>query len=188
MAEFALSPTGFNAHLGPGRSPWNPDHPSGGSSSGSGAAVGARLVAGALGSDTGGSIRHPAAMCGVTGLKPSHGLVSLHGVMPLAPNLDVVGPLARSARDAARLLSVVGGPDIRDGSTASAPRRDYEQGLTGNLAGLTIAAPRAFYRDGTSSEIERLLDESLAVLREAGLGWSRRAPRTWLSSTPSCNS
>ncbi len=97
LAEFALSPTGFNGHLGHARNPWSLDHCPGGSSSGSAAVVAARLVPAALGSDTGGSIRHPAAMCGVTGLKPTHGLVPLHGTVPLAPSLDCVGPLARSA-------------------------------------------------------------------------------------------
>jgi len=168
MAEFALSPTGFNAHYGHGRSPWNPDYCSGGSSSGSGAAVAARLVAGALGSDTGGSIRHPAAMCGIVGIKPTHGLVSLHGVMPLSPTLDCAGPLARSARDVARLLTVIAGPDPRDGATASAPRRDYESGLNGDLRGVRIAVPQPYYREAATEEIGRLLDESLAVLRDAG--------------------
>jgi aspartyl-tRNA(Asn)/glutamyl-tRNA(Gln) amidotransferase subunit A len=168
MAEFALSPTGYNGHVGHGRNPWHVDHCSGGSSSGSGAAVAARLIFAALGSDTGGSIRHPAAMCGVTGVKPTHGLVSLHGVMPLAPSLDTVGPLARSARDAARVLTVIAGPDPHDGITATAPRRDYEASLTGEVAGLRIAVPRAYYHSAATDEIIRLLDDSVAVLREAG--------------------
>jgi aspartyl-tRNA(Asn)/glutamyl-tRNA(Gln) amidotransferase subunit A len=168
MAEFALSPTGHNGHVGHGRNPWHVDHCSGGSSSGSGAAVAARLIFAALGSDTGGSIRHPAAMCGVTGVKPTHGLVSLHGVMPLAPSLDTVGPLARSARDAARVLTVIAGPDPHDGMTATAPRRDYEASLTGEVAGLRIAVPRAYYHSAATDEINRLLDDSVAVLREAG--------------------
>ncbi|WP_029005402.1 amidase [Azorhizobium doebereinerae] len=168
LAEFALSPTGFNAHYGHGRSPWNLDYGSGGSSSGSGAAVAARLVSGALGSDTGGSIRHPSAMCGVTGLKPTHGLVPLYGAMPMAPSLDTIGPLTRSARDAARLLSVIAGPDVRDAATLSAPERDYESGLVGDLKGLTIAVPQGYYRTTADREILALMDESLAVLREAG--------------------
>jgi aspartyl-tRNA(Asn)/glutamyl-tRNA(Gln) amidotransferase subunit A len=168
MAEFALSPTGYNLHAGHGRSPWNPQHCAGGSSSGSGAAVAARLVYGALGSDTGGSIRHPSAMCGVTGIKPTHGLVSLHGAMPLSPSLDTVGPLARSARDAARLLSVIAGPDPHDAMTATAPRRDYEASLSGDLKGLRIAVPRAYYREAATPEVDALLEQSLAVLRDAG--------------------
>ncbi|MEW6122390.1 MAG: amidase [Pseudomonadota bacterium] len=168
LAEFALSPTGFNAHDGHGRNPWSLDHCSGGSSSGSGAAVAARLVSGALGSDTGGSIRHPAAMCGITGLKPTHGLVSLFGAMPLAPSLDTLGPLARSARDAARLLTVIAGPDARDASTLAAPVRDYEAGLDGDLSGLTVAVPAGYYRDAATPEILALLDASLDVLRARG--------------------
>lgn len=168
LAEFALSPTGYNVHLGHGRNPWSLDHCSGGSSSGSGAAVAGRLVAASLGSDTGGSIRHPAAMCGITGLKPTHGLVPMAGAMPLSPTLDTLGPLTRSARDAARILSVIGGADARDGSTLAAPKRDYEAGLTGDLSGLTIAVPAGYYRDAATPDIIALLDESLKALREAG--------------------
>lgn len=169
LAEFALSPTGFNAHDGHGRNPWSLDHCSGGSSSGSGAAVAARLVSAALGSDTGGSIRHPSAMCGLTGLKPTHGLVPMFGAMPLSPSLDTLGPLARSARDAARLLTVIAGPDPRDGSTLAAPARDYEAGLDGDLSGLTIAVPAGYYREAATPEILALLDESLVVLKARGV-------------------
>ncbi len=168
LAEFALSPTGLNAHYGHGRNPWNPDYCSGGSSSGSGAAVAARLVPAALGSDTGGSIRHPAAMCGITGVKPTHGLVPLAGAMPLAPSLDSIGPLCRSARDAARLLTVIAGPSPRDGSTVLAPRRDYEAGLSGDLKGLSIAVPEPYYREAADADILALLDDSLKVLAERG--------------------
>lgn len=168
LAEFALSPTGYNIHYGHGRNPWSLDHCSGGSSSGSGAAVAARLVPAALGSDTGGSIRHPSAMCGLTGVKPTHGLVPLAGAMPLSPSLDTIGPLARSARDAARLLSVIAGPSPRDGASLSAPVRDYELGLTGDLSGLTIAVPQDYYRPAATPEILALLDEAVAALRDRG--------------------
>ncbi len=168
LAEFALSPTGFNGHLGHARNPWSLDHCPGGSSSGSAAVVAARLVPAALGSDTGGSIRHPAAMCGVTGLKPTHGLVPLHGTVPLAPSLDCVGPLARSARDAARMMTVIAGFDPRDGATAGAPRLDYESGLTDNLAGVTIAVPRAYYREDGDPAVLAAQEESLAAFRDAG--------------------
>ena len=135
MCEFAMSPTGFNGHYGHGRNPWNADHCCGGSSSGSGIAVAARLVAGSLGTDTGGSIRHPAAMCGITGLKPTLGRVSRHGVMPLSWSLDCVGPLAASARDCARLMQVIAGADAADAHTQVVPVPDYEAALTGSLAG-----------------------------------------------------
>jgi aspartyl-tRNA(Asn)/glutamyl-tRNA(Gln) amidotransferase subunit A len=114
MAEFAYGPTGHNEHWGDCRNPWNPDYITGGSSSGSGAAVAARLVFGALGSDTGGSVRLPAAACGVTGLKTTWGRVSRHGAMPLAHSLDTIGPLARSAADCALLLAAIAGNDQRD--------------------------------------------------------------------------
>jgi aspartyl-tRNA(Asn)/glutamyl-tRNA(Gln) amidotransferase subunit A len=168
LAEFAVSPTGFNQHYGHGRNPWNLDYCSGGSSSGSGAAVAARLVPAALGTDTGGSIRHPAAMCGITGIKPTNGLVSNHGVMPLVPTFDCVGPLVRSARDAARMLTVIAGPDPNDGATAMSPRRDYEQALTGDLRGLAVAVPQGYYRETVDEEVSSLLDASLQVLKSSG--------------------
>ncbi|MFG1288179.1 amidase [Xanthobacter versatilis] len=168
LAEFALSPTGFNVHYGHGLSPWNTAYGAGGSSSGSGAAVAARMVPGALGSDTGGSIRHPSAMCGVTGLKPTHGLVPLYGAMPLAPSLDTIGPLTRTARDAARMMTAIAGPDPRDGATLPAPRLDFEGGLKGDLKGLTIAVPSGYYRELATPEIAALMDDSRAVLKDAG--------------------
>lgn len=121
MAEFAYGPTGHNDHWGDCCNPWNPEYITGGSSSGSGAAVAARLVYGALGSDTGGSIRLPASACGVTGLKPTWGRVSRHGAMPLSHSLDTIGPLARSAEDCALLLSVIAGHDERDPVNAREP-------------------------------------------------------------------
>jgi aspartyl-tRNA(Asn)/glutamyl-tRNA(Gln) amidotransferase subunit A len=111
MSEFAYGPTGHNEHFGDCRNPWNPDYIAGGSSSGAGAAVAARLVFGALGSDTGGSVRLPAAACGVTGLKTTWGRVPLRGAMPLSHSLDTIGPLARSAEDCAILLQVIAGDD-----------------------------------------------------------------------------
>jgi aspartyl-tRNA(Asn)/glutamyl-tRNA(Gln) amidotransferase subunit A len=126
MSEFAYGPTGHNEHWGDCCNPWNPEYITGGSSSGSGAAVAARLVFGALGSDTGGSIRLPASACGVTGVKPTWGRVSRYGAMPLSHSLDTIGPLARSAEDCAVLLSVIAGHDERDPVTA-------RQGVTINL-------------------------------------------------------
>jgi aspartyl-tRNA(Asn)/glutamyl-tRNA(Gln) amidotransferase subunit A len=168
LAEFALSPTGYNEFYGHGRNPWNPQHCSGGSSHGSGIAVAARLVYGSLGSDTGGSIRYPAAMCGITGLKPTFGRVPRTGVMPLAWSLDTVGPLARSARDCARLLRAIAGPDPADGHALDVPVPDYEAGLTGDIRGLRIAVPRRYYRELVTGEVEHALEESLAVLRARG--------------------
>jgi aspartyl-tRNA(Asn)/glutamyl-tRNA(Gln) amidotransferase subunit A len=168
LAEFAVSPTGFNQHYGHGRNPWDPDYCSGGSSSGSGAAVAARLVPAALGTDTGGSIRHPAAMCGITGLKPTNGLVSNYGSMPLTPSFDCAGPLCRSARDVARILSIVAGPDEADGATMMSPQRDYERSLSGDISGLRIAVPRQYYRDTVTEDVAVRLDDSLRPLQDAG--------------------
>jgi len=168
MAEFAFSPTGWNQHYGHCLNPWNEAHVPGGSSSGSGAAVGARLVHGSLGTDSGGSLRHPASMCGVTALKPTQTRVSRAGVMPLSHSLDCVGPIAPSARDCARLLGAIAGADERDATATDRSVPDYEAALTGSIAGLRIAVPENYYRDTLSPEVEELLEASLQVLR--GLG------------------
>ena len=168
MAEFAFSPTGFNEHYGHARNPWNTAHVPGGSSSGSGAAVAARIVFGSLGTDTGGSLRHPAAMCGLTGLKPTLTRVSRAGVMPLSHSLDCVGPLARSARDCARLMEVIAGADRADATSSARPVPRYEALLAGDARGLRIGVPRSYYYDAVSAEIKRTLDESLQALRGIG--------------------
>src|SRR6185503_551385 len=129
MAEFAYGPTGHNEHWGDCCNPWNPDTITGGSSSGSGAAVAARLVFGALGSDTGGSVRLPAAACGITGLKTTWGRVSRHGAMPLSHSLDTIGPLARSAEDCALLLQAIAGFDPRDPLSSREPVQDYSESI-----------------------------------------------------------
>jgi aspartyl-tRNA(Asn)/glutamyl-tRNA(Gln) amidotransferase subunit A len=168
MAEFAFSPTGYNKHYGHCRNPWDPERVPGGSSSGSGAAVAARLVYGSLGTDTGGSIRHPAAMCGVTGLKPTLTRVSRAGVMPLSHSLDCVGPLAPGARDCARLLRVIAGADAADASCAPYKVPDYEAALTGEARGLRIAVPESYYYEHVTDDVRALLDESLEAYRALG--------------------
>ena len=141
MAEFAQNPTGHNAHFGNCHNPWHLDYCPGGSSSGSGAAVAARFIYGALGSDTGGSIRLPASMCGVTGIKGTQTRVSRYGAMPLSFSADNVGPLARTARDCARLLRTIGGHDPADPTSSTEPVGDYEAALDGDLRGLRIGFP-----------------------------------------------
>jgi aspartyl-tRNA(Asn)/glutamyl-tRNA(Gln) amidotransferase subunit A len=141
MAEFAQNATGHNAHYGDCRNPWNPLYIPGGSSSGSGAAVAARFTYAALGSDTGGSVRIPASACGVTGLKPTQTRVSRAGAMPLSFSADNVGPLARTARDCARILRLIAGPDPMDPTAAAEPVPDYETGLDGDLRGLRVGVP-----------------------------------------------
>ena len=153
MAEFAMGPTGHNDHFGRCRNPWNTDHITGGSSSGSGAAVAAGLAFGALGSDTGGSVRLPAAACGIVGIKPTLGRVSRYGTMPLSHSLDCIGVLARNVGDCARLLCVIAGADASDGMSSRSPVPDYERGLddaasAGSLAGVTIGVPDRYYFDG----------------------------------------
>lgn len=168
MAEFAFSPTGYNEHYGHARNPWNPAHVPGGSSSGSGVAVAARMVFGSLGTDTGGSLRHPAAMCGLTGLKPTLTRVSRAGVMPLSHSLDCVGPIARTARDCARLMEAIAGADPADPTASSQPVPRYEAALDGKVRGLKIAVPRQYYYDPVTPEIRKRVDESLAMFRSLG--------------------
>jgi aspartyl-tRNA(Asn)/glutamyl-tRNA(Gln) amidotransferase subunit A len=168
MAEFAYGPTGHNSHYGPVCNPWNPAHITGGSSSGSGSAVAARLTFAALGSDTGGSIRMPAHFCGVTGLKTTYGRISRAGAMPLSQSLDTVGPLARSAEDCALLLSIMAGPDPEDPTASSEPVTDYVAATKGSLKGLKIGVPTSYYVDDLDAEVARALDETIAVLKREG--------------------
>ena len=168
MVEFAFGPTGHNVHFGVVRNPWNPDHIVGGSSSGSGAAVAARLTFAALGSDTGGSIRMPANFCGVTGLKTTVGRISRAGAMPLSQSLDTVGPLARSAEDCALLLGLMAGRDPHDPTALDMPVPDYMAATRAPLAGATIGVPDAFYVDDLDPDVARVMDETIATLKREG--------------------
>jgi len=169
MSEFAVGPFGHNEHWGHCRNPWNPDHVAGGSSSGAGSAVGGRLVFGALGSDTGGSVRLPAACCGLVGMKPTQGRVSRHGMMGLSFSLDNAGPLTRGVRDNARLLGIVAGADPRDPTASTVPVDDYEAAARAPSAkGLRIAVPVNHYYDGAAAEMRDLMTASLRVFE--GLG------------------
>ena len=172
MTEFAFDPTGNNGHYGACRNPWDLGRLPGGSSSGSGAVVAARAVFGALGTDTGGSIRIPAALCGITGLKPTYGRVSRAGGMPLSFTNDHVGPMARSARDCARLLTALAGFDPQDPTSSREPVGDYEDALTRSVAGLRIGVPQAFFRSGVPAGMAAVLDASIRVFE--GLGASIR--------------
>jgi len=168
MAEFAYGPTGHNSHFGPVHNPWNVDHITGGSSSGSGAAVAARLTSAALGSDTGGSVRMPAHFCGVTGLKTTVGRVSRAGAMPLSQSLDTVGPLAQSAEDCALLLGLMAGADPEDPTAISGPLPDYMAATKASMQGITIGVPTAFYVDDLDPEVARVLDETVTTLKREG--------------------
>ncbi|MCM8748251.1 amidase [Thermomicrobiaceae bacterium CFH 74404] len=171
LSEFAYSGASNNAHYGPTRNPWNLDHDTGGSSSGSAAAVADGMAVAALGSDTGGSIRIPAAFCGLVGLKPTFGRVSLHGAIPLAWSLDHLGPMTRSVADAAMLFQILAGPDPRDGRTRSVPVPDVEAALRGGVEGLRVGVLRD---DGSGEPLgtPEALDAwraGLAALERAGV-------------------
>jgi aspartyl-tRNA(Asn)/glutamyl-tRNA(Gln) amidotransferase subunit A len=167
MSEFAYGPTGHNVHLGPARNPWDPTRITGGSSSGSGAAVAARLTYAALGSDTGGSIRLPAHFCGITGLKPTYGRVSRANAMPLSFSLDSVGPLARTAEDCALILAEIAGPDPLDATTADAPAWDHHNAAR-PASELTIGIPTAFYNEDLDADVATIFEDTAATLRRLG--------------------
>jgi aspartyl-tRNA(Asn)/glutamyl-tRNA(Gln) amidotransferase subunit A len=169
MTEFALGPTGHNAWYGACRNPWNVAHVAGGSSSGSGAAVAARLAFGALGSDTGGSVRLPAAANGVLGLKATYARVSRAGVMPLSSSMDHVGPFARTARDCARLLRVIAGHDPADPTSSRRAVSDYEAAIEQDVAGLRVGVPRNHFYDGATPDVRAALDAALRELEGAGM-------------------
>ena len=166
--EFAMGSSTENSAFGPVRNPWALDRIPGGSSGGSAAAVAARCVPLALGSDTGGSIRQPASCCGVVGLKPSYGRVSRYGLLAFASSLDQIGPFARSVADAALVLSALAGADPCDATTANEPVPDFSAALTGSVKDLRIGVPRAFVTDGVDDQVRRAYDEALETLRAAG--------------------
>jgi aspartyl-tRNA(Asn)/glutamyl-tRNA(Gln) amidotransferase subunit A len=169
MHELAYGVTTNNPHYGPTRNPWNPERVPGGSSGGAGAAVAASLCAGAIGTDTGGSIRIPAAACGVVGLKPTYGRVSRHGIVPLSWSLDHVGLLAKTAEDAALLLGPLAGRDARD-PTSSAERVDnYRRALRRPPKGLRLGVPREHFFALLDDEVRAAFDAAVASLKRLGL-------------------
>ena len=168
MVEFALGVTGHNEVMPTPRNPWNTDHITGGSSSGSGASVAARLVYGAMGSDTGGSIRFPACCNGIVGIKPTWSRVSRFGAMPLSPSLDTLGPLARTVEDAAMMFQAIAGHDPRDPTSSRLTVPDYLNNLGQSLNGLRVGIPETYFYDATTPEITDLVRASLDVLVDAG--------------------
>ena len=169
MAEFATGPTGHNEHWGDTHNPWNTDHISGGSSSGTGSAVAARIVFGGLGSDTGGSIRIPSSINGLVGLKPTNGLISRHGLMTLSHTMDTVGALTRTVADNARITAIMAGYDPSDPTTSHRAVPDYEKLLDRPVKGLRLGVPRNYYYDIITPEIEKLQQEKLNLLRLANM-------------------
>src|ERR1051325_2253722 len=171
MHEFAFGGPSVDAPFPAVRNPWNPAHIPGGSSSGSGAALAAGFCYGALGSDTGGSIRTPAAHCGIVGLKPTYGRVSRYGVVPLSWSLDHAGPMARSVEDCAILLQAIAGHDARDAASANVPVADFSAGLHSGIKGLRVGVPRAGWFDeklGVDAATGKLVDQALEVLKNLG--------------------
>ncbi|WP_205963529.1 amidase [Roseicella aquatilis] len=168
--EFALGGPAFDLPFPPARNPWNTAHHPGGSSSGSGAAVAARLLPAALGTDTGGSVRHPASHCGLVGLKPTYGLVSRRGVFPLSFTLDHVGPMTRTVRDNALLLNAMAGHDPEDPGSADHPREDYTRDLNRGVRGLRIGFVRHFHeRDiPATPEVAAALEAAAQLLAAEG--------------------
>lgn len=169
MNEWAGGATGHNIHFGDTANPWNPAHVTGGSSSGSAAAVAAGIVFAALGSDTGGSIRVPASCCGVAGLKPTWGRVSRYGAMPRSWSLDCVGPLARTVADIAAVMAVIAGPDEADETAAQAPVPDYEAAAAAEARGLTLGIPEGWFFEDLAPSVARLLDDARAVFASLGV-------------------
>ena len=168
MAEFALGPTGHNWHYGHCRNPWNVERITGGSSSGTGASVAARANFAGLGSDTGGSIRLPAAFCGTSAIKPTYGRVSRAGAMPLSFSLDTVGPLTRSVEDAALVAQVIAGPDPSDPTSDARAVPDWLSQLERPVEGLRIGRPRQHFYDDCDPDIAAAMDASLETFRKLG--------------------
>jgi aspartyl-tRNA(Asn)/glutamyl-tRNA(Gln) amidotransferase subunit A len=166
--EIALGVTTVNPHFGACRNPWDEDRVAGGSSGGSAVAVAAGMALSALGTDTGGSIRIPASLCGVVGLKPTFGRVSLRGVMPLSWNLDHVGPLARSIEDAALMLQVLAGYDADDPTSVDMPVEDFRAKTQEGIRGWRVALGRGDYVESANPEVLEALDAAVAVLTECG--------------------
>src|SRR5262245_9742851 len=168
MDEFAMGSSNENSAYGPVRNPHAHAFVPGGSSGGSAAAVAANLVMAALGSDTGGSIRQPAALCGVVGLKPTYGRVSRYGLVAFASSLDQVGPLAHSVEDIARILAVIAGIDEHDSTSAPLPVPDYPQALAANIRGKIIGLPKEYLADGVQSEIIKAIERAKTLLEKGG--------------------
>ena len=171
MDEFAMGSSTENSCTAATRNPWNVEHVPGGSSGGSAAAVAARLCAGALGSDTGGSIRQPAAFCGVAGLKPTYGRVSRYGLVAYGSSLDQIGPLARDVSDCALILGTIAGHDPRDSTSIQQPVPDFLARIDEPVADLTVGLPVEFFSDALDGEIRTMLEGAVRLLRARGIGF-----------------
>ncbi|HZG71466.1 MAG TPA: Asp-tRNA(Asn)/Glu-tRNA(Gln) amidotransferase subunit GatA [Chondromyces sp.] len=171
MDEFAMGSSTENSHFQKTRNPWDVERVPGGSSGGSAAAVAAGEVPFSLGSDTGGSIRQPAAFCGVVGLKPTYGRVSRFGLIAFASSLDQIGPITRNVEDNAYLLQAISGIDPYDGTSANVEVPNFAEALTGDIKGLKIAVPKEYLGEGVSEEVRQSILDSLKVLEKLGATW-----------------
>jgi aspartyl-tRNA(Asn)/glutamyl-tRNA(Gln) amidotransferase subunit A len=168
MDEFAMGSSTEHSAYGITHNPWDLSTIPGGSSGGSAAAVAADECAAALGTDTGGSIRQPAACCGIVGLKPTYGRVSRYGLVAFASSLDQIGPMTKDVHDAALLLNVIGGQDARDSTSVDRPMPDFTRALTGSVTGLRLGIPREYFIEGIEPEVERAVRAAIKVLQEIG--------------------
>jgi aspartyl-tRNA(Asn)/glutamyl-tRNA(Gln) amidotransferase subunit A len=168
MDEFAMGSSNETSFYGPVRNPWDTRTVPGGSSGGSAAAVAARLAPAATGTDTGGSIRQPAALSGICGLKPTYGVVSRYGMIAFASSLDQAGPMAKSAEDLALMLNAMAGFDARDSTSLERPAEDYGRDLAAGLSGLRIGLPAEFFAEGVAPDVARAVDEAIAEYKKMG--------------------
>lgn len=168
MDEFAMGSSNENSAYGPALNPWDTDRVPGGSSGGSASAVAASLCAASMGTDTGGSIRQPASLCGVVGMKPTYGRVSRYGMIAFASSLDQAGPLTRSVEDAAHILQVVAGHDPLDSTSIDAPVPDYTKNLKDGVKGLRIGIPKEYFVEGLDKEVEASIKEAIEVYKKEG--------------------
>ncbi len=168
MDEFAMGSSNETSYYGAVKNPWNTAYVPGGSSGGAAACVAARMAPAATGTDTGGSIRQPAALCGITGLKPTYGLVSRFGMIAFASSLDQAGPMAKSAEDCALLLNVMTGFDPNDSTSLEREKEDYTRDLEQPLAGLRVGMPREFFAAGLNNEVATAVEVAIAELKKLG--------------------
>ena len=168
MDEFAMGSSNETSYFGGVKNPWSYDRVPGGSSGGSAAAVAARLCAAATGTDTGGSIRQPASLCGFTGLKPTYGVVSRFGMIAFASSLDQAGPMAKSAEDCALMMNVMAGFDERDSTSLDRAKEDYCRDLAKPLAGLKIGLPKEFFAEGLSAEVGQVIENAITEYKKLG--------------------
>ena len=166
LHEFAYGGSSVISYFGPVRNPWEPAYSTGGSSGGSAAAVAAELCYGAIGSDTGGSIRQPAGYCGIVGLKPTYGRVSTRGVIPLASSMDHLGPMTRTVKDAALVLQVIAGYDSDDIASTDIPVPDYAGSIAAGTSSFRLGIPRAYFYEALHPEIQAAMETALAVLKK----------------------